>query len=140
MIELHNYNKPVACSKCGGDMIFKGVGEYECSKCKNIEYDDYGKVRAYVEEHRGATTAQISEATGVSKKEIREMLREERLELTADSQPFLYCEMCHKPIRSGRFCLECERSNGLEIKRKKNISGVGMQDVSTASGEKRFRR
>ena len=68
------------------------------------------------------------------------MLKEERLELTADSQPFLYCEMCHKPIRSGRFCLGCERSHGLEIKRKKNISGVGMQDAPTASGEKRFRR
>lgn len=39
------YHIPRACEKCGGVMIFKGVGEYHCEDCGEVAYDDYGKVR-----------------------------------------------------------------------------------------------
>ena len=60
------YNRPLTCEKCGGIMIFKGVGEYHCENCRHVEYDDYGKVRLYVEKHRGATSSEVSMQTGVS--------------------------------------------------------------------------
>ena len=41
------------CKKCGGIMVFKGVGEYHCEDCNAVDYDDYGKVRLYIEEHDG---------------------------------------------------------------------------------------
>ena len=47
------YNRPSVCSVCGGKMLFVGVGEYHCERCKNVEFDDYGKVRNYIEEHKG---------------------------------------------------------------------------------------
>ena len=46
------YHRPVLCEKCGGLMIFKGVGEYQCEDCKFVAYDDYGKTRLYIEKHR----------------------------------------------------------------------------------------
>ena len=47
-------DRPTFCTKCGGVMVYKGIGEYECEECGTLEYDDYGKVRNYLEEHRGA--------------------------------------------------------------------------------------
>ena len=63
--DLDAYNRPKKCPECGGDMIFKGCGEYCCEDCRYTAYDDYGKVRNYVEQHAGVTAAQVSEATGV---------------------------------------------------------------------------
>ena len=58
--KVNTYNRPTYCEKCGGVMVFKGVGEYECEKCGALEYDDYGKVRNYIEKHMGANAAPAS--------------------------------------------------------------------------------
>ena len=56
---LDAYNIPRVCKECGGVMVFKGVGEYRCEDCGVVDYDDYGKVRCYIESNKGATAAQI---------------------------------------------------------------------------------
>lgn len=102
------FGRPAQCCVCGGSLVYKGVGEYQCSECHSVEYDDYGKVRLYIEAHNGATSAEISDATGVSQAKIRQMLRDERLEVTPDSVAFLHCEICGIDIRSGKYCASCE--------------------------------
>lgn len=126
-------------------MVFKGVGEYQCENCGERAYDDYGKVRTYIEEHKGATAAQIENAIGVSQKTIRLLLREGRLEVTEDSKMFLRCEVCDKSIRSGRFCPECETKmhRSLEAKEREKAHKI-MQGFSMGrrdeEGQKRFTR
>ncbi len=141
------YNIPRVCKKCGGVMIFKGVGEYHCEDCGEVDYDDYGKVRLYIEEHRGANAAEIEAAVGVSQKTIRRLLKEGRLEVAEGSKTFLSCEVCGKPIRSGQFCPECEKKVHLRIeseerdlqkKSKKNQGFGGPQKGE--DGQRRFRR
>ncbi|MDE6318136.1 MAG: hypothetical protein K2M22_00155, partial [Lachnospiraceae bacterium] len=78
---IATYNRPTYCAECGGVMVFKGVGEYQCEACGFLDYDDYGKVRNYIEKHIGANAAEASKATGVSQKAIRDMLKEARLEI-----------------------------------------------------------
>jgi len=102
------YNIPKICEKCGGVFIFVGVGEYHCEKCGNVRYDDYGKVRMYIEKHPGANAAEVEVATGVKQRSIRRMLKENRIEVAENSKVMLRCENCGKAIRSGRFCAECE--------------------------------
>lgn len=139
------YNIPRVCNKCGGVMVFKGVGEYHCEDCGEVNYDDYGKVRLYIEEHKGATAAQIESAIGVSQRSIRQMLKEGRLEVTKDSKTFLRCEVCGKSIRSGQYCPECETviHRNLEAEQraqlKKDIQGTGLVQKGE-EGQKRFRR
>ena len=130
-------------------MVFTGVGSYRCEKCRFTDYDDYGKVRNYVEEHRGASVAQVADATGVEQRLINELLREERLEIASDSKVFLKCEGCGREIRYGRYCSECAKLEAAarmrkDKQRKKEeegtkISGVGMVQ-ETSSGAKRFER
>lgn len=139
------YHIPRACAKCGGVMIFKGVGEYHCEDCDAVDYDDYGKVRLYIEEHPGATAAQIEAEIGVSQRTIRQMLKDGRLEVAADSATFLHCEICGKSIRSGQFCTECETAahRKLEAQQRERIH-KNMQVFGKAQtgdeGQRRFTR
>ena len=73
------YNVPECCSKCSGTLKYEGVGEYICVTCGNKEYDDYGKVRGYLEKHPGSTQATVSSETGVSKAVIRQMIIDGRI-------------------------------------------------------------
>lgn len=140
-------NIPRQCVKCGGVMVFKGLGEYQCENCDELAYDDYGKVRSYIEKHRGATAAQVEEAIGVPQRTIRRLLKEGRLEIAEGSKMFLYCEICDKPIRSGRYCPECEikAHRSLEAKQRemaknnKKMQGFG-QSQKGEDGQRRFMR
>lgn len=142
---LDSYNIPRTCEECGGVMIFKGVGEYHCEQCRAVAYDDYGKVRLYIEKHRGATAAEIENAIGVPQKSIRRMLKESRLEIAEGSKVFLRCELCDKQIRSGRFCHECETKVHRNIEDaqreelRKKMKGVAM-GTQGEEGQRRFMR
>lgn len=142
---LDEYHAPRVCEKCGGVMIFKGVGEYHCEDCGAVAYDDYGKVRLYIEKHRGATAAQIEAAVGVSQRTIRQMLKEGRLEVTAESKTFLHCELCGKEIRSGTYCPECEMKvhRSVEAEERENrqraLQGFGFGQKGE-DGQRRFIR
>ncbi len=142
---LDDYHRPINCPVCGGIMVFKGVGEYECEDCHQVEYDDYGKVRLYIEKHRGATAGEVEQETGVSQKTIRKLLRDERIEVTPDSRAFLRCEVCGEPIRSGRYCQKCQVNVNRRIEeqaraKKKNMTGVGMGTGTGEEGARRFIR
>ncbi|MBO5337140.1 MAG: hypothetical protein J6A94_08460 [Lachnospiraceae bacterium] len=142
---LNGYNVPTNCKKCGGIMIFKGVGEYQCEDCGSLDWDDYGKVRNYIEKHRGATAAQIEAEIGVSQRSIRKMLKESRIEIAEGSKSFMHCEVCGKEIRSGRFCHECEmrvHRNMEEQYRealRKDVKGYGTNEGGD-TGHRRFMR
>lgn len=146
LLALDHLNRPTYCEKCNGVMVFKGVGEYKCEDCGYLAYDDYGKVRNYIEQHSGATSAQVASATGVSQKAIREMLREERLEIAANSAVFLKCEICGVNIRFGRFCNKCETSYHRRLEEKArsgrnlNMAGFSTERPKGEDGAKRFTR
>lgn len=144
--EGEKFHVPHVCEKCGGEMIYKGVGEYQCESCAAVTYDDYGKVRLYVEQHPGATIAEAEAGTGVPHKIIRRLLREERLEVAAGSRTFLSCRACGAPIRSGEFCPQCaakqpkKTEDPRRVNMKKDMKGVGLNDISEQQGAKRFTR
>ena len=137
---------PRVCEKCGAPSPeYKGVGEYKCSECGFVMYDDFGIVRNYLEEHRGATQSEVSRATGVPMETIRQFLREERLEVAAGSGVMLSCELCRAPIRSGRYCEACAKKVAMQeaaakaAQKKNSVSGFGLGKAGE-SGAKRFRR
>ncbi|MCR5303553.1 MAG: hypothetical protein K6E33_03245 [Lachnospiraceae bacterium] len=148
LLHLEQYDVPKSCEKCGGVMVFQGVGEYKCEDCGATAYDDYGKVRNYLETHRGATMTDISNNAGVSRQKVIRMLKEGRFEVAEGSKSFLKCEICGDPIRAGRFCAKCERELHERIEdneRKRhqairNMSGVSTERKNLSHGERRFMR
>ncbi|MCQ2549567.1 MAG: hypothetical protein MJ134_05950 [Lachnospiraceae bacterium] len=145
-LEEDEYHIPRKCNKCGGVMVFQGVGEYACEDCGEKDFDDYGKVRGYIERHPGANAVEIEMFTGVTQRAIRKMLRDSRLEVRADSRAFLRCDICGKEIRSGKLCSACEMAMHRKIEaeqrtqtRDKSMRGYAIRPTG-ATGMKRFRR
>jgi len=87
-LEVPDEHKPEYCPNCGAPVKYKGLGEYECSSCKFICYDDYGKVRVFLEKYPGANIVQISSHTGVSKSMIHKMVEDNRF-VIANNKPHL---------------------------------------------------
>lgn len=145
MLALDEYHRPTVCMECNGIMVYKGVGEYRCEDCNTSDYDDYGKVRNYLEKHRGANVSEVSDATGVSHRIIREMIKEKRFEVIDNRGNYICCEMCGVNIKSGRLCEKCEISYHRQLEeqvraeRKAPIMGGDAKQFGE-KGSKRFTR
>lgn len=97
------------CKLCG--RIFNYIsGPSICPGCKESQEAKFQEVKEYIREHRGVGINEVAEACDVEAAQIRQWLREDRLEVTEDSALFLSCESCGAPIRSGRFCEKCKNS------------------------------
>ncbi|MBR0147790.1 MAG: hypothetical protein IKR56_04385 [Lachnospiraceae bacterium] len=149
-LSLDKYHTPIRCEVCGDTLTFMGVGEYKCDKCGHLMYDDYGVVRNYLEKNKGVTVVEISMATGISQSQIKQMLKEDRLEISDSSRVFLRCEACGKEIKSGRYCPACEqlaaaaeakkRANALREERQMNMAGFKANPLKGEEGTRRFKR
>lgn len=94
------------CRSCG--CIFNYVtGPVTCPACREKLEKKFQEVKEYIRANKGVSIPAVAEACDVDAGQIRQWLREERLELTAESDVFLTCETCGQPIRSGRFCEKC---------------------------------
>jgi len=135
---------PVRCEKCGSMHIkYEGIGEYKCEDCGWLMYDDYGKVRSFLERNPGATVVETSVATGVSKNRIKDLLEEDKIQIAPDSAVFLHCVNCGANITSGRYCNKCLKEASAAEKNsmsKSHISGGFGAGKNAAKGEKRFER
>lgn len=103
------------CRKCG--KIFNYiVGPVICPRCKEMQEAKFQEVKKFVQENRGADLAEVAETCEVEIKQIRQWIREERLQFADDSPIRIPCESCGAMIQSGRFCEKCkaELSNGLK--------------------------
>lgn len=145
LLTANDLHRPTLCQKCEGVLVYQGIGEYICEECGAAEYDDYGKVRNYLEKHRGANVAEISDYTGVSHKAIRDMIKEKRFEIIDNKGGYLRCEMCGEKINSGRMCPKCEEKYHRQVEeraraeRNKGLSGYG-ESSHSERGSKRYTR
>ena len=62
----------------------------------------------YIRENPGVTIPEVSEACDVDASQIRQWLREERLQLAENSPIYLNCDGCGAPIRCGKYCERCK--------------------------------
>ncbi len=94
------------CRLCG--RIYNYVaGPNICPACRDSMEAKFQEVKEYIRAHKGCNIPEVSEACDVEAAQIRQWLREDRLEVAEDSAIFLNCESCGAAIRSGRFCDKC---------------------------------
>ncbi len=108
--------KPNRCSKCKGRIRYTGGGYYECFDCGNIEVDDFGRVKDYIDANGPTPAIIISDNTGVPIDIVNGMLREGRLEIPEGSKIYITCEKCGCSTRYGRFCPDCIRNQTNSLK------------------------
>lgn len=141
--KLLEKTKPVICGACGGKLAYNGGGAYKCGACDAIEYDDYGKVKKYLDEHGPTPAVYIARATGVNKDLIDMFLKRGKLEIPEGSKFYIKCEKCGCELRSGRYCEAC--ASALKSK-SKHVTAHDIGDrpkyhaapPSNAKGKMRF--
>ena len=95
------------CRICG--KIFNYVvGSVVCPRCKEKLEEKFQEVKKYIQDNHGADIPEVSEACDVDPAQIRQWIREDRLQFADDSPIMIPCEKCGKMIRSGRFCEQCK--------------------------------
>ena len=107
-------NRLFNCSICGGGLKQIRSGEYQCQKCGNYEYDDFGKVRKYLDENGPQPKEKIILDTGVTRAVVNMFLEEQRLEVAPHSEKALRCSICGKEIQSGIICSACKKSSSVK--------------------------
>ncbi|NBI89357.1 flagellar protein [Lachnospiraceae bacterium] len=112
------------CKKCG--KLFNYVsGPMICQNCKEELEEKFQEVKKYVSEHPGCGIPEVTEECDVTPNQIKQWLREERLEFSTNTQVGLTCENCGVPVRSGRFCSKCKNSMANDLqgmyKKKKTM-------------------
>ena len=94
------------CKGCG--RLFQYLsGPPLCPACREALEEQFQLVKNYINENPHASITMAAEATGVSTKQIKEWIKEDRLVLSVPSADGVLCENCGVPICSGRYCDSC---------------------------------
>lgn len=95
------------CKKCG--RVFNYLsGMPICPACREKTEEKFQEVKEFVRDNKGATIYEIAEKCDVEEGQIRQWVREERLEFASDSGIGVECENCGAIIFTGRFCAKCK--------------------------------
>ena len=93
------------CMRCR--RLFNYVsGDRLCPKCREEVESEFQKVKDYIRENKGCNVIEVAEACEVSEKQIKEWVRQERLEMTTPTGD-ITCQKCGIAITSGRYCDKC---------------------------------
>lgn len=121
------------CKVCG--KVFLKVRDNICPDCREADERDFAKVREFLKEFPGSSASIVIEYTGVPEKKVMRYLREGRIEILDDSQNFLTCLKCGKPITTGKYCKDCYLKFSKEVK---NLYTVKEPEVQDVVGKMRF--
>jgi len=119
---------------------FQSLGGKICTACHERIDRDFITVRDYLDSNKGkrANLDKVAEETEVPKQILVHLLKEGRLTIDdpADSG-ILLCEVCKKPINTGRMCKECKAKFALRIQTNidaQKPGGTGGQKSSLGGG------
>lgn len=113
---MRAWNRKHYCVRCGSVMRYDALGEYRCMQCGKSELDDYGKIRAFLEEHGSASAAAIEASTGVPKIIINELLERGKIKVAGKKGSHLKCAICGTEIQYGKICPACAAKQTSDLK------------------------
>ncbi|MCR5595132.1 MAG: transposase [Lachnospiraceae bacterium] len=126
------------CRGCG--KLFNYIsGPLMCPACRENLEKKFQEVKLYIQDNKGVTVKDVAEACEVDPGQIRQWIREERLEFASGASE-ITCEKCGKPISSGRFCDACKNSmvNSLNNVYKPEAPAPQRKDDSAGGPKMRF--
>ena len=97
------------CRRCRRLFNYIG-GQPICPQCREELEKKFQEVKKYIFDNRGATLKDVVENCDVDESQIRQWVREERLEFSEGVDIGVQCEKCGASIVSGRFCEKCKAS------------------------------
>lgn len=116
-----SFGKLANCTSC--DALFVQSTRDVCPKCYQAIEKDYEKCTQFLRkrENRGSTMQQVSEATGVSAKQITRFIREGRISIVNTPNLGYPCENCGTTLQKGTLCDDCARDLKREINQQLDV-------------------
>jgi flagellar operon protein (TIGR03826 family) len=97
--------KVANCPSCG--KVFQKNLRNLCQDCQHVLDSDYTKCADYLRKSHRATTSELSEATGVSLRQIHVFIKENKLPVTYYPGLTYPCNSCGHGIRQHHLCQDC---------------------------------
>ena len=97
------------CRNCGRLFNYLG-GPNICPSCRDEIEKKFQDVKEYIRDNPRASIQEISDENGVTTNQIRQWIREERLQFTDDSPVGIECEICGAIIKTGKYCDACKNN------------------------------
>lgn len=95
------------CPRCG-KVYAKGFNEV-CPACTKEIDKEYELCSNYLRENRGAAITELSDATGVSIRQITKFIREGRISMMDAPNMSYPCESCGILIQANNLCDNCRK-------------------------------
>ena len=128
------------CRKC--KRLFNYIsGPAICPQCREELEKKFQEVKKYLFDNRGANIADVVENCDIDEAQVRQWIREERLEFSSGINVGVTCETCGAPISTGRFCEKCKASminSFSEAGRRPEAPAPKMQKPQTHENKMRF--
>lgn len=88
--------------------LFNYQGSPICPACNKKMENRFNAVKEYIRDNPNVPMAKVSEDTEVPIQQLKQWVRQERLQFSKDSGVKIDCESCGKPILTGRYCNDCK--------------------------------
>gem|GEM_PF-121534 len=120
-VEIMALGKLANCVRC--DTLFLMVTRDICPKCHLEVEKEYETCAKFLRkrENRGSTLQQVSEATGVSVRQITRFIKEGRISIADNPNLGYPCESCGTTIRAGSLCEPCSDELKREIVQQMDV-------------------
>ena len=103
------------CKRCR--RLFNYIsGPQICPACREELEEKFQQVKKYLLEHHNAGIKEVSEECEVEEHQLRQWIREERLEFSKGIDAGIVCENCGTLISTGRFCEQCKNGMLTDLK------------------------
>lgn len=130
------------CRKCRRLFNYIG-GKNICPACKDELERTFIQVREYIRNNPGNSLQNIADDNEVDIQQIRDWIREGRLEVSKASGIEITCEKCGAKILKGRFCDKCIQkvADGLDGLVKESMAAKApVHEEGPAGPKMRFRK
>ena len=97
------------CRNCGRLFNYLG-GPNICPACREEVEKKFQDVKEYIRQNPNASIQEISDDNEVTTAQIRQWIREERLQFAENSPIGIECEGCGATIKTGKYCENCKNN------------------------------
>ena len=125
------------CPRCG-KLFAKNFREV-CPACIKTIDQEYQACSDYLRKNKGSLIQEVSEATGVSIKQITKFIREGRISIVGLPNMSYACEVCGTPIRDSHICANCRGKLAHEVNKPRDQQTEQNSDKPPSSASAAYR-
>ena len=118
--EVKKAFEEINCPRCGSKYPRPELGVYVCDVCRFHERVDCAVVRVRCQNREDITIEEAVETADVGLSRRESMKRELRMGMNALENGKNKCQKCGTLITYGRFCEDCKKRIGLELRNLDN--------------------